>query len=104
MPGDVNDSPVEHSLDIARDAGGFMNLTRTTRTLATVFVIMVVAMGVTATSASAAPYTTVYHGVDYAMADGACVHTSWTESSGGYITYIRACEEGEGCSAWKWVP
>ena len=38
-----------------------------------------------------------------AFADGACVHSSWTQAEGGYITYVRACEEGEGCSAWKHV-
>jgi hypothetical protein len=39
-----------------------------------------------------------------AIADGNCVSSSWSSSQGGYITYIRACEEGEGCSPWKFVP
>jgi hypothetical protein len=37
------------------------------------------------------------------IADGSCVHRHLNQVTEGYITYVRACEEGEGCSAWKYV-
>ncbi|HZM77061.1 MAG TPA: hypothetical protein VFC19_15100 [Candidatus Limnocylindrales bacterium] len=38
-----------------------------------------------------------------AIADGVCVYRHLSQAADGYITYIRACEETEGCSAWKHV-
>jgi hypothetical protein len=119
-----------------------MKLYAGARALATVFVAVIVALGTTGVSASAAPYVVAYHGIDYGMADsgtdldiwacdgendshtmwaevqttklinryvydntadGVCNHSSWSQSVGGYITYLRACEANEGCSEWKWV-